>query len=274
MTNFFKFLQGIIIGLGAILPGISSGVLCVIFGLYDKLLYSVLHIFKSFKQNFLFLLPIAIGSLIGVIFFGNLLKYLLLTYPMPVKFCFIGLILGSIPLLLKQISTKKKFRLHYLLYTLISLLIGFGSVYLEKSDVLNIIYNIDVTCFNYHTICLLILVGFFMSLGMIIPGLSSTVILMCFGIYDIYLGCLSSLNIYFLVPLTVGVSIGFICFIQIINYLIKNYYAQSFYSIIGFTIGSVFVLYEPITNNEQSIFSICLLIICFYSIRFLERFKT
>jgi len=56
-----RFLKGTAIGAGAILPGISSGVLCVIFGIYQKLVDSVLGIFKDFKNNFIFLLPIGIG---------------------------------------------------------------------------------------------------------------------------------------------------------------------------------------------------------------------
>lgn len=56
-----RFWKGIAIGAGAILPGISSGVLCVIFGIYHQLVESVLGIFKNFKKNFWFLLPIGIG---------------------------------------------------------------------------------------------------------------------------------------------------------------------------------------------------------------------
>ena len=72
--KFFKgFLQGILIGAGAILPGISSGVLCVIFGIYENLLNCVLNFFKNIKENFKYLFPIGLGSLIGIVLFGNIL---------------------------------------------------------------------------------------------------------------------------------------------------------------------------------------------------------
>ena len=38
MQFLFNFVKGIFIGAGAILPGISSGVLCIIFGIYEKLI--------------------------------------------------------------------------------------------------------------------------------------------------------------------------------------------------------------------------------------------
>ena len=50
MTFLYNILIGILIGAGAILPGISSGVLCVIFGIYDKLIDSILGFLKTLKK--------------------------------------------------------------------------------------------------------------------------------------------------------------------------------------------------------------------------------
>ena len=95
MKYFFDFLKGILIGAGAILPGISSGVLCVIFGFYDKLVNSILHFFKNWKQNTFFLLPILCGVGIGVILFSHILKFLFATYPIPTNFAFIRINIGE-----------------------------------------------------------------------------------------------------------------------------------------------------------------------------------
>lgn len=86
INNIFK---GIFIGSGAILPGISSGVLCVIFGIYEKLLNSVLNFFKSPKENFKFLFPIVIGVAIGILIFSNFLNYFLYSFPLQTKSIFI-----------------------------------------------------------------------------------------------------------------------------------------------------------------------------------------
>ena len=120
MKFLFDYLKGIAIGAGAILPGISSGVLCVIFGLYEKLINSVLNIFKDFKTNFKFLLPIGLGGVTGILLFGKILKYLFNSFPMQTKFAFIGLIIGCIPILFKKANSKKGFRLHYLLFLIIA----------------------------------------------------------------------------------------------------------------------------------------------------------
>ncbi len=92
MNFIFNFAKGIAIGAGAILPGISSGVICVIFGVYEKLLNAVLNFFKNIKENFKLLFPIGLGAVFGIVLFGNILKCLFYSYPIQTKFTFIGLI--------------------------------------------------------------------------------------------------------------------------------------------------------------------------------------
>lgn len=132
MNFILSFVKGIAIGAGAILPGISSGVLCVIFGIYEKLLNAVLNFFKNMKENFKLLFPIGLGIFCGIVIFGNILKCLFYAYPLQTRFTFIGLIIGSIPPLLKRSCSKQKFKLSYLIYLFISLLFGIFLVFLEN----------------------------------------------------------------------------------------------------------------------------------------------
>ena len=166
------FFIGILLGAGAILPGISSGVLCVIFGVYDKLINSLFGLFKDFRKNFLFIFPIALGALIGFLSVGNILKYLFSSFPTQTNFCFIGLILGSIPMLVKKINSEHTFKLQYIIFTVISFIIGYILVILENK--LNFEYGM-----NEYSYVFLIFSGFLMSLGIVVPGISNTLILMC-----------------------------------------------------------------------------------------------
>lgn len=148
-------LKGIAIGSGAILPGISSGVFCVILGIYEKLLDSILNFFNDVKSNFKFLFPIIIGIGLGILLFGNILNYCLYQFPIQTKSIFIGLILGSIPALIKEVNAKEKFKPSNLFFFLLSLSLGVGCIFLESSLKLQAIENIN---FLYLILC-----GFLMS---------------------------------------------------------------------------------------------------------------
>lgn len=238
MNFIVDILKGIALGAGCILPGISSGVLCVIFGIYEKLVDSVLDIFKDFKKNFLFLLPIFIGVAIGILLFGNILKYLFISFENIMKCVFAGLILGSIPSLFKETNTKNSFKLNYTLYTIITFSLSIFLIFLENS--MN-----TFGCNNINFLFLFIS-GFLMSIGVVVPGVSSTIILMCLGVYGLYLDAVSTLNLTLLIPIGLGLVLGGIIFLSIINFFMKNFPSQTMYSIIGFTIASTFVL---IPNN-------------------------
>lgn len=167
-----NFLIGILLGAGAILPGVSSGVICVIFGLYDKLINSLFGLFKNFKKNFSFLFPIFLGGILGVFLFGNILKALFEHFPTQTSFCFIGLILGSIPVLIKKVNTEHGFKLQYLLFAFAAFIVGCFLVYLESKLNLSQIQN-------SFSLSFLVLSGFLMSIGVVFPGVSNTLILMC-----------------------------------------------------------------------------------------------
>ena len=142
--------------------GISSGVICVILGIYETLLDSVLNFFKNIKYNFKVLFPIALGAFCGIILFGNILKYLFYAYPIQIKFIFIGLILGNIPELIKTVNSKYKFRLSYLIFLLLAFAIGIGLVLLENKLT-------TISSATEYSYSFLILSGFLMSAGVIIP---------------------------------------------------------------------------------------------------------
>lgn len=253
MDFLFNCFKGIAIGAGAILPGISSGVLCVIFGIYEKLLNSILNFFKDVKKNGKFLLPIIIGAGIGVLLFSNILTYLLNSFPIQTKSTFIGLILGSIPSLLKEVNEKEKFKLRYIIYLLIALFIGIFTVILEKNFSLTTNSNIS---FFYLVLC-----GFAMSIGVVVPGVSSTIILMLLGVYTTYLSSVSLIYLPVLIPIGIGLIIGGIVFMKLTKFMLDKFYAQTFYTIIGFTLGSIFILWPEFNYDINGLISIlCMLI--------------
>ena len=250
------FIKGLIIGAGAILPGVSSGVLCVIFGIYEKLLNCVLNFFKNIKYHFKVLFPIAIGTFCGILLFGNLLKYIFYAFPIESKYTFIGLILGSIPKLIKKACNKQTFKIKYLFFLLISFIVGISLVILE--------HNIHIS--NSHTqysYLFIIFSGLLMSAGVIIPGVSSTLILMLLGIYDAYLISISTLYLPFLIPLGIGLILGSFFCMKLIKFIFDKFHSPTYFCIIGFTLGSIFILFPGFSFDIEGIIGIICCIFAF-----------
>ncbi len=156
MNFLSNCLKGIAIGSGAILPGISSGVFCVIFGIYEKLLDSVLNFFSDFKNNFKFLFPIILGTGIGIFLLGNVLNYCLYQFPIQTKSIFIGLIVGSLPALRKQVLKRSTSTNFGWLFFFLAFCFGIICAILE-----NILQVSDVENVNF---LYLVISGFLMSI--------------------------------------------------------------------------------------------------------------
>lgn len=109
----------------------------------------------------------------------------------------------------------------------------------------------------------LILAGVLMSSGIVIPGVSKTVILMMLGLYQVYLSAIASLNLSILLPIGIGLVIGGILFLCLIDFLFKFVKSYTYFGIIGFILGSIFVIYPGFTFDMQGIISIALLVVSF-----------
>lgn len=233
--------------------GLVAGVFMCCFGLYEKIVDSILHFFKDIKGNLKFLFPIAFGVFIGIFLFGNILKFVFDKFYMEACFAFIGLILGSLNLIIKQSNIKKVNFLHIL-----CLLLTFSfSLYLLALE-----SSLNVTTYMYSN-SYLILAGCIMSAGIVVPGISKTVILMILGLYPVYLSAISSLNLSILLPLGIGLIIGGLLFLCLINFLFKFVKSYTYFGIIGFIIGSIFVIYPGFTFDIKGFISLLILVLSY-----------
>ena len=99
-------LKGMVIGIANIIPGVSGGTMMVAMGIYDKLIHCITHLFKEFKKSVLFLLPIAIGMGIAIIGSSFGIEYLFENFPVQTNLLFIGLIIGGLPAIWKNVKGK------------------------------------------------------------------------------------------------------------------------------------------------------------------------
>ena len=111
MKNFFK---GMVVGVGGVSPGLSGSVLLVIFGLYQKTVDAISTIFKKFKENLLFLIPLFLGAVVGVIISSKIIDFFLNNFPMQTRYTFLGLIIGTLPLFYSEVKRDGCKKKHYI----------------------------------------------------------------------------------------------------------------------------------------------------------------
>lgn len=238
MSFITLFFIGIIIGSAMIVPGVSGAVIAVIFGLYDRIINSIMNLFKDFKNNFLFLSVLGLGILIGAIWFSNVLMFLYNKNEFVTKLSFIGFILGGVPFLFKEVKLKKE-RINYLALVISFLL----------SLVLWIISKDSITSNNMsYGFINLFLAGVIYSVGKVVPGVSGSFLLIIIGMYNFVLNVMARplsyglKNILKVIPFILGTLVGSLILLKLINYLFKKHFGITYSIIIGFVLGSLFAL--------------------------------
>ena len=261
-----NFLKGIIVGIGGIAPGLSGSVLLVILGLYEKAVSAIGTLFKDFKNNVKFLLPLVLGFGVGVIIFSKIVDYLLVNYEMYTRYAFLGLVLGTIPLFYKEVK-KNGFDKKYYAIIIVALIIGFSFFHFNA--------NLFPTITDPNLLQSVFL-GIAVAGSSIVPGVDSAVILSSLGLYELYVGSIADFNLSILIPAGVGLVIGVLVISFIMNKLIKRFYTVTFSVIFGLFLSIIpNVLNEScgLGFNLNSVISIILVVIGFAFSYFLGDVK-
>ena len=236
--SLINFLKGIIVGIGGVAPGLSGSVLLVIFGLYQKTINAIGTIFKDFKKNVCFLVPLFLGFGVGILIFSKIVNFLLNNFEAQTRFAFLGLVLGTIPLFYKEVK-KEGFNKKYYIVIAIAAIAGLSLFFFNG--------NLFPTV-TEPNLFQSVLLGVAVAGSSIVPGVDSAVILSSLGLYELYVSSVAELNFAILIPAGIGLGIGALVISFIINKLIKHCYTMTFSVIFG-----LFLSIIPNVLNESCI---------------------
>ena len=175
MSFLKEVLRGIAIGVANIIPGVSGGTMMVSMGIYGDVIGAVTGMPKHFWKSVKFLLPYAIGMLIGIGGLSFAIGYFFLEFPFETAMLFIGLIFGGVPLLLPKIMGKRITFSEVLLFVLFFGLVVWMQFWKQGTDVaLEPGIKNSISLFTVGTIA---------AATMVIPGVSGSMLLMSMGYY-------------------------------------------------------------------------------------------
>ena len=265
MQFVFRIVQGPFIGLGAVLPGISGGVLSVIFGIYKPIMELLSNPVKNFKTHVPPLIPVGIGGVIGFLGVANILSFFLEKYPDPSVCLFIGLIGGMLPSLFREAGEQGRSKGSYLsmvicMAVIFALLIGLK------------MFSVEVTPnFFWYLFC-----GFCLALSVIAPGMSFSTLLMPLGLYTPFIDGIGHFDFGVLIPGGIGALVTVICLAKAINALFDNYYSIAFHGIIGIVIAATVMIipFSSFTVPSQCLVNVICLVVGIAAALALDKFNS
>lgn len=231
-----RFLKGVVIALGFILPGVSGGVLAAILGIYERMLRFMAHLTKNFKENLLFFLPVGIGGIVGIGLLSKPLELLLQNYQIVVLWGFAGAIIGTLPALAKESTLKSKRTMGDLFWFFGTMIIGFLFLYF-MGDILG---TIPANFLGF------VLAGGLIALGVLVPGLSPSNLLLVLGLYDPMLKGFKGFDILgVFLPIAIGGLLVMLLFSKLMEWLLEHYHSKVYHFILGIVIASTVLIVLP-----------------------------
>lgn len=243
-----NIISGMLIGVANLVPGISGGTIAVVLGVYEKLIKVVADLsrFKLNREQFKFIVMIGIGLLSAILLGSKLMSIALdkatgFTYAM-----FFGLILGTIPFLYKNLG---KVKLAYIFIGVILFL------FVENSKFSFTISGIFLP-----------FAGFAAAFAMVMPGLSGSLVMLIFGVYENIINAVSTLNFSVLIPFGIGVVFGIATCAVFMKYLYERFPNQTNNFVFGLVMASLLKI-QPFGKQILSwygyILLFCIMFICF-----------
>ena len=242
-------ITGFCIGIGCIAPGLSGGAIAVVFGLYPVITESLATIHKQFVQKLKFLIPLGLGAVISILLFSHVIDYLFATFNTAVRCLFIGLMAGTIPAVFRT-ANKNGFKRWYLILLAVALFATIGSTVLLDTDAAG---SLDSPPW-----WLLLISGALLGFGAIVPGISSSFMLMTIGVYEPILHAFTTWDFGVLIPVAIGFVAFVLVFIKLVNWAYKVAYGPVSYTICGLLLGSMVPVIPPLSVDWPSAVAVLL----------------
>lgn len=249
-----RLIKGAVIGVAAMLPGASGGVLAVAMGVYTKVLNAATSLFKNFGKSVKYLLPLGIGGAIGLFATSRGVEWLISRYPVTVMWALIGMVLGGLPSLIKE-SNARGFKARYL----IGLLIGVGIVgvmaYLKGA-----LAGGEAMPFNGWSAAF---GGALIGLGTVIPGISTSFVMIYLGIYEPFLSAFNNFDTPMLLCAAAGCLAVVAALITLVKRLFDKHYGYAYYGAMGLLLSSVALIFPGFRGGVGLVIDIAVAAACF-----------
>lgn len=243
-------LVGAVIGIGGILPGVSGGVMAVSLGLYKPMIDALAGFFKSPKKSFLFLLPIIIGSALGFLLGAAVLSRVMERWYTQVMWLFLGLVAGGLPSYIKE-ANGRGFKRRYLIATVFGAALASLMLLLRDTDP----HAAEAAAL---TPLMALASGAVVSVGAVIPGVSTSFILMYLGWYRAMMDAFAGMEVVTVIFVGIGAAGCFAATVRTARWLFDRFHGWAYYAVLGFLIVSAALIFPGFTWSWEQLLNLAL----------------
>lgn len=244
-----RLVQGALTGVGAILPGVSGGVLCVLFGIYQPMMALLAHPFKSFKQYYKLFIPVIIGAAIGFLGLAKVVALVFAASETLAVCLFVGLIIGMFPSLFREAGEKGRTNTSWAVFAASFVVFFLLLSQLQGNTVAAITPN-----WGWYLFC-----GVVWGLSLVVPGLSSSSILIFMGLYQPMTDGIGRFDLGVLIPLFIGILGSALLLARLVNHLFEKHYSNCYHFILGVVVASsLLIIPRQFADTNQMIYGILL----------------
>ncbi len=224
-------LKGFIIGSSMSVPGVSGGTMAILLGIYDKLISAISNFLKDIKGHTIFLVKFCLGAGIGICSLAFVIQWLLEKFPFMVSFFFLGAVVGGIPALYQK-TKERSWGVSSVVYFLLGLIIVVSIGFIPTG-------NLDIASGSGIGHYVMILVtGIIIALALVLPGISTSHMLLVLGMYDTMLLAITEFNVIYIGVLGISTLIGVFLITKPLEFVMNKFPHQTYCMIIGFVLGS------------------------------------
>lgn len=227
-----RFVKGMFIGSGFILPGVSGGALAAIFGVYERIIRFLANITKDFKDNVLFFIPIGLGALTGIVILSFGVSFLLGNFETIMLWFFVGCIVGTAPSLWKEAGKEGRSQKDMIILG-VSFLLGLVLLFIGKQSFTGSVEPSFIAWF---------ISGALIALGILIPGLSPSNFIVYMGLYTAMADGFKSLDFSVIIPIGIGGLVTVLLLSKIIEKIFESSYSYFFHFIVGIVLASTIMI--------------------------------
>ena len=231
---------GLVLGITTAIPGVSTGTIAVVFNVYDRLIKTITPNIKIILAAWKFWLPLVIGGVAGIFLFSRVITFLFNNYFVPANWFFIGIILGSLPMVYKKAAQGGAAlpALSSIICCVLALtLMAVMAIHKPAEG------SVSWTVLTPQVFIILFAGGALAAIAMIVPGISGSFLLLVTGLYRTILQAVSDLNLPLVLPVALGAIMGILSGAAFVRFLLAKVPKETYGAVLGLVAGSVLVIF-------------------------------